>query len=159
MKPSHLKAILALSLLFNASVIVAAGYHAWRTGQWHLPFATQEHTAFADEHLRLNESQVRLWREKEVSFKHDLTAAWGEIRAHRERMIRAIFSPQPDKSVIESERAAIAQLQEQQQRQIIAQLMSERDMLDEEQRASLSQLLIQQQSIGSMEEVLRLHRD
>lgn len=159
MKPNYLKVTLGFSLLFNLSVVGAAGYHAWDTGHWRLPFIQNEHVTFADEHLGLNEAQSKLWREKEISFKRDLMSAWGQIREHRERMIREIFSPQPDKSMIEAERAAIARLQEEQQRQVIAQLMSERDMLDDQQRESLAHLLIRQHSTGSLQELLRLHRD
>lgn len=160
MKPYCLKVFLSLSLLLNASVIGAVGFQAWRTGQAS-SWIHGEDTHTAAEYLGLTEAQQRLWREKEIQFKKELTAAWVEIRDHREKMIREIFSPNPDLAVIENERRVIAELQENQQRQVIEQLMGERDMLDDRQRHALAALLITQNPVGSMEEMLtnRLHRD
>lgn len=160
MKPYCLKVFLGLSLLLNASVIGAVGFQMWSTGQissW--IHGEDKHTA-AD-YLGLSEAQQRLWRQKEIKFKNELTAAWIEIRDHREKMIRELFSPRPDPAVIEKERRIIATLQENQQRQVIEQLMSERDMLDDRQRQALAALLITQNPVGSMEEMLtkHLHRD
>lgn len=160
MKPYCLKVLLGLSLLFNASVIGAVGFQMWRTGHA-ASWAHGEDAHTAAEYLGLTEEQNRLWRDKEIEFKKELTAAWLQIRDHREKMIREIFAPKPDLDVIEGERKAIAALQEHQQRQVIQQLMSERDMLDERQRHALAALLITQNPVGSMEEMLtnRLHRD
>ncbi len=160
MKPYCLKVFLGLSLLLNASVIGAVGFQMWRTGQVS-SWIHGEATHPAAEYLGLTEAQQRLWREKEIKFKKELTAAWIEIRDHREKMIRELFSPKPDPAIIEKERRVIAALQENQQRQVIEQLMSERDMLDDRQRQALAALLITQNPVGSMEEMLtkRLHRD
>jgi hypothetical protein len=160
MKPYCLKVVLGLSLLLNASVIGAVGFQMWRTGQVS-SWIHGEDTHTAAEYLGLSEAQQRLWREKEIKFKKELTAAWMEIRDHREKMIRELFAPKPDTRIIEKERTAIATLQENQQRQVIEQLMSERDMLDDRQRQALAALLITQNPVGSMEEMLtkHLHRD
>jgi hypothetical protein len=69
---------------------------------------------------------------------------WEDVRIHRERMIRQIFSQQPDLAAIEADRAAISSLQEKQQRHIIAQLIEEQRILDATQREALAGLLIQQ---------------
>ena len=160
MKPYCLKVVLSLSLLLNASVIGAVGFQVWRSGQVS-SWVHGENTHTAADYLRLTGTQQRLWREKEIEFKKELTKAWVDIRDHREKMIRELFSPTPDLAVVEKERQAIAALQERQQRQVITQLMSERDMLDERQRQALAALLITQNPIGSLEEMLtkHLHRD
>ncbi|TAM47011.1 MAG: periplasmic heavy metal sensor [Gammaproteobacteria bacterium] len=136
--------LLGLSLLLNLGVLVAVGYHTLRAEPPHL-----------EDYLKLSEPQRRQWHEMEHGFMQELNSAWGDIRAHRERMIRQIFSGRPDAAVIEAERAAISRLQEQQQRRVIEQLMAERNMLDPAQRAALAELLLRQEPPGTLEE--RLH--
>ena len=59
-------------------------------------------------------------------------------------MIRAIFADVVDRQRLETERAAIARLQHEQQRLLIEQLLAEREILDAEQRRLLAQLLLEQ---------------
>jgi len=54
------------------------------------------------------------------------------------------FPRSPDAALIERERNAIFSLQEAQQRNVIAQLLKEREMLNAEQRAALADLLLEQ---------------
>ncbi len=136
--------LLVLSLLLNLGVLGAVGYHTLRAEHPHL-----------EDYLKLSESQRRQWHEMEHGFMRELNSAWGDIRAHRERMIRQIFSERPDAAVIEAERGAISRLQEQQQQRVIQQLMAERNMLDAGQRAALAELLLRQEPPGTLEE--RLH--
>jgi hypothetical protein len=67
-----------------------------------------------------------------------------EIAARREKLIRGIFSEQPTAERIEAERAAIARLQAEQQRRVIAQLLREREILDPAQQRSLADFLLRQ---------------
>lgn len=146
--------LLVFSLLLNIGVLGAVGYQSWHSGEWPRLHVDDEHNHLA-EYLKLSEEQRRQWREKEEKFLREMDADWENVRIHRERMIRQIFSRQPDLAAIEAERAAISRLQEKQQRHVIAQLMEEQRMLDSTQREALAGLLIQQKSAGSLEE--RLH--
>jgi Spy/CpxP family protein refolding chaperone len=149
MKRNLLQSALVLSLLLNFGVIAALGYHL---------LASPGHggeTQLAD-YLGLSEAQRRQWHEKEVDFMRELGSTWEQIRVHRERLIREVFSDNPDPAVIEAERAAIARLQEEQQRRVLRQLLAERAMLDPSQRVALADLLIRQEPAGTLEE--RLHR-
>ena len=58
----------------------------------------------------------------------------------------------------DAEQTAIAALQEAQQQRVIAQLLAERGVLDEQQRERLMDLLLSRYSQESTEEEL-LHRD
>lgn len=150
MKRPVLYTLLALSLLLNAGVLAAVGYHF-------LGDASSAHgDGYLADYLALTPEQRALWREREESFMRDLSSAWNEIKVGRERMIREIFSDDPDPAVVEAERAAIARLQEDQQRQVIRQLMAEREMLTPKQRQALAGLLIAQEPAGTLEE--HLHR-
>jgi Spy/CpxP family protein refolding chaperone len=156
MKRHWLYTLLGFSLLLNVGVLGAVGYQAWHSGDWPGLHAGDKHDYLA-EHLKLSEEQRRQWREKEEKFLREMGTDWEEVRIHRERMIRQIFSHQPDLAAIEADRSAISRLQEKQQRHVIAQLMEEQRMLDATQREALAGLLIQQKPASSLEE--RLHGD
>lgn len=150
MKPNHLRIALALSFLINLGVLGAIAYRSAVSG-----------AAPASEnlprHLQLSAQQLHRWHESEAGFLRQLGAGADEIRAHRDRMIRAIFSEKPDQDLIDGERAAIARLQDRQQQLVIAQLLRERDLLQPDQRERLARLLLSQPVAASTIE--QLHRD
>ncbi|MDT3705307.1 MAG: periplasmic heavy metal sensor [Thiobacillus sp.] len=150
MKRHWLPVLLGFSLLLNIGVLGAVGYQAWAGGD----SASNEHDHLV-KHLKLSEEQRTQWRKKEEIFLRDMGDYWAEVRFHRERMIREIFAQQPDPAAIEASRAAICRLQENQQRQVIKQLMEEKQMLTATQREALAELLVEQKPAGSLEE--RLH--
>lgn len=156
MKRHWLYTLLAFSLLLNVGVLGAVGYQAWQNGDWPGLQAGDKHDHLA-EYLNLSEEQDRQWKAKEEKFLQEMRADWEDVRIHRERMIRQIFSEQPDLAAIEADRAAISRIQEKQQRHVIAQLMEEQRILNATQREALAGLLIQQKPAGSLEE--RLHGD
>lgn len=156
MKRHWLYTLLGFSLLLNVGVLGAVGYQAWHSGEWPGLHVGDKHDHLA-EYLKLSEEQRRQWREKEEKFLREMGSDWEEVRFHRERMIRQIFSQRPNLAAIEAERTVISLLQEKQQRHVIEQLMEEQRMLDATQREALAELLIQQKPAGSLEE--RLHGD
>ncbi|MDO9387238.1 MAG: periplasmic heavy metal sensor [Thiobacillus sp.] len=156
MKRHWLTTLLVFSLLLNVGVLGAVGYQAWQSGAWPGQRADDKHDHLA-KYLNLNAEQRQHWREKEAKFLQEMEADWEAVRIHRERMIRQIFSQQPDLAAIEADRAAISSLQEKQQRHVIAQLMEEQRILDATQREALAGLLIQQKPAGSLEERLHGH--
>ena len=145
MKPSALKSVLALSLLLNAGVIGAVAYRASATGD--VP---------ASARLKLSPAQLERWNALEARFVGDFEAAGTAIAAHREKLIREIFSETPSQARIELEREAIAKLQSEQQRRVIAQLLAEREMLEPTQRQALAEMLLHQATPATAEQ--RLHR-
>lgn len=135
-----LRFALVLSLLVNLGVLGAVGWRAWQANSAGFPGLAL--------YLGLDEAQQQRWREAETGFLGQFRAASQEIHARRDRLIDAIFAPTPDAQAIESERAAIAQLQDQQQKLVIEQLLRERELLDGDQRERLRELL-RQQPVGS----------
>ena len=136
--------LLALSLLINAGVLAGAWFQAWRAeGATELAFFGMGHER-VPEYLKLDRTQRERWHAMEQDFVKVLNDSGRGIQTHRERLVREIFSAQPDAAVVEGERAAIFALQEAQQRSVIAQLMKEREMLNPEQRAALAGLLLKQ---------------
>lgn len=146
MKTSVLRIALALSVLVNLGVVGALGYRA-----------IQQHTPPLVRQLGLDAAQLQHWRELESGFLARLDAESQEIERRRNRLVDLIFASSPDEQAIEAERAAIAQLQERQQRLVIEQLQRESAMLEAAQRERLAQVLKSQPAAASGFE--QLHRD
>jgi Spy/CpxP family protein refolding chaperone len=144
MKRHWVAVLLALSLLVNAGVLAGAWLQASRAaGTTELALFGMGHER-VPEYLKLDATQREHWHAMEQDFVKALNDAGREIQTHRERLVREIFSAQPDAAVIERERASIFALQEAQQRSVIAQLLKEREMLSPEQRLALAGLLLKQ---------------
>lgn len=150
MKPSLQRLALVLSLLINLGVVSAVAYRAIA------PSAPPPGESLP-RHLQLSAEQLRRWHESEAGFLKQIGTGANEIRLHRDRMINAIFSETPDRNLIDSERAAIARLQDEQQKLVIAQLLRERELLQPVQRERLARLLLAQPVGPSTIE--QLHRD
>jgi hypothetical protein len=147
MKTPLLRALLACSVLINVGVLGAAAYRA----------LTADAFPGLPRHLGLDAGQTQRWHEAERGFLAQLADGATTIQAHRDRLIRAIFSDTPDPAMIDAERAAIATLQDAQQKRVIEQLLRERELLDATQRERLAALLLAQPAGPSGFE--RLHRD
>jgi Spy/CpxP family protein refolding chaperone len=146
MKRYWLYWLLVLSLLVNIGAIAGAWLRLSHPG------TAAELALFGMGHeqvpayLKLDASQRDRWHAMEQDFVAALNETDGEIRSHRERLVREILATQPDRSVIERERAAISALQAAQQRGVIAQLQKEREMLSPDQRHALADLLLERAS-------------
>jgi len=108
-------------------------------------------------HLQLSAEQLHRWHESEAAFLRQLGVGAAQIRTHRDRMIGAIFADTPDQALIDTERTAIARLQDEQQKLVIGQLLRERELLQPAQRERLARLLLEQPVGPSTIE--QLHRD
>lgn len=155
MKRSGMQFVLLLSLLLNLGVIGAVGYRVVQHGRLPAVFSGDATQASLPDFLKLSPEQRRQWHALETGFLRELEADRRQLRDHRETMIREIFSDRPDRSRIEAERAAIAQLQTKQQQLVIEQLLKERDVLDPAQQRELAELLIRQAPANAAE--ARLH--
>ncbi len=151
---STLRAVLACSLLMNVGVLAAVGWQ--RVQHDGLPMPSGAPTNLS-QHLQLSAEQLQRWHDAEALFFTQLHASGVAIKAHRDRLIQAIFSEVVDRGLIESERAAVSRLQDEQQQQVIEQLLFEREILTAEQRQRLAQLLAQQPIGPSSFE--RVHRE
>ena len=144
MKRYWIHLLLAISLLVNVGVFAGAWFQVWRAqGATELAFFGMGHERVPD-YLKLDDPQIERWHAMEQDFFNILHVVGSEIQIHSERLVREIFSAQPDASVVERERAAIFMLQEAQHRSVIEQLVKEREMLNAKQRLALADLLLKQ---------------
>ncbi len=152
--PAWIRILLAASLALNLGVVAAL---LLRPAPIAPPTSTAPPVVHLPDYLKLTPMQRSHWDTLEAPFLHSLSANWGEIRRHREALVRHIFAATPDRAAIDAEQAAIARLQATQQQHVIDQLLAERAMLDDTQRSRLLQLLLDRYAGEATEEEL-LHR-
>ncbi|MCM2253901.1 MAG: periplasmic heavy metal sensor [Ramlibacter sp.] len=145
MRRSALFYPLVLSVLLNLGVLGAAAYQT---------LGRDAGTGDLAAELKLDEQQRGRWHALEEGFTRELDAGWREVAGHRARLIREVFSEQPDAARIEAERSRIAALQAQQQQRVIAQFLRERDILTPAQRSALVDLLLREEQPAPRERQL-----
>lgn len=150
------KWLLAVSLSLNIGIIGTVVIHQLRP----LPQvnSTQPPHVNLPDYLQLSNEQRQRWQQLESVFLQDIVANWHEIRKQRETLVRHIFAATPQRAAIDAEQARIAALQDSQQQRVITQLLAERDLLNESQRAKLMALLLSRYAQEATEEEL-LHRN
>ncbi|KGK82563.1 periplasmic heavy metal sensor [Pseudomonas aeruginosa] len=153
MSNTTLRNALALSVLVNVGVLAGLGWQ--KLSHDGLPMPSGAPTELSRE-LQLSASQLQRWHDAEAPFLAYLRASNASLGEHRNRLIEAIFAEQVDRAVIDAEQAKIAELQNEQQRLLIDQLLQEREILEPQQRARLAQVLTQQ-SFGT-DSIEQLHR-
>lgn len=153
--PSFFQGLLAVSLALNLGIAVAVVLHQLQPA----PAATAAQAPLnLPDYLALSAEQRQRWQQLEPPFLHDLSANWGQIRQRREALVRHIFAATPERAAIDTEQARIAALQDAQQQRVIAQLLSERALLNDSQRAKLMALLLSRYAQEATQEE-QLHRD
>ncbi|EKM94657.1 periplasmic heavy metal sensor [Stutzerimonas degradans] len=153
MSNTTLRNALVLSVLVNVGVLAGLGWQ--KLSRDGLPMPSGAPTELSRE-LQLSASQLQRWHDAEAPFLAYLRASNASLGEHRNRLIEAIFAEQVDRTVIDAEQAKIAELQNEQQRLLIDQLLQEREILEPQQRARLAQVLTQQ-SFGA-DNIEQLHR-
>ncbi|WP_236690626.1 periplasmic heavy metal sensor, partial [Stutzerimonas stutzeri] len=153
MSNTTLRNALVLSVLVNVGVLAGLGWQ--KLSRDGLPMPSGAPTELSRE-LQLSASQLQRWHDAEAPFLAYLRASNASLGEHRNRLIEAIFAEQVDRTVIDAEQAKIAELQNEQQRLLIDQLLQEREILEPQQRARLAQVLTQQ-SFGA-DSIEQLHR-
>ena len=144
-----IRALLVASLALNLGVVVALALRSAPT--------PPPPTLDLPEHLALTSEQRTQWAALETPFLEELASNWEGIQHHREALVRHIFAATPNRAAIDAEQAAIANLQAAQQQRVITQLLAERALLNDQQRAQLLHLLLGRYAQEATEEEL-LHR-
>lgn len=153
--PSFFQGLLAVSLALNLGIAVAVVLHQLQPA----PAATAAQAPLnLPDYLGLSAEQRQRWQQLEPPFLRELSANWEQIRQHREALVRHIFAAAPERAAIDTEQARIAALQDAQQQRVIAQLLAERALLNDSQRAKLMALLLSRYAQEATQEE-QLHRD
>ena len=133
--------LLAVSLLVNLGVLVAALWSQLASDGLPVPSGAQ--TSLTRD-LQLSSQQLQRWHDAEAPFLALLRASSEAIGEQRDRLIHGIFAAETDAAGIEAARVRIAELQGEQQRLVIEQLLREREILEPAQRERLATILLSQ---------------
>lgn len=139
MKPTKAHTYFIFLTLLNLGILFAVAWATW--GQ-------SEHTTKnpkLTEYLQLNAQQITQWHAAEQGFLVQLRDNESAIETQRNALIEAIFHEELALENVHQARENLAHLQNQQQKIVVEQLLTERQILTTQQR-SLLQHLLQQQS-------------
>lgn len=113
MRISFLKIALAISLIFNLSVLGTAGYfHFTKNSFWVSPFGVKmPKDRFLFEELSLKPDQINSMREKALPFRAQVDAKRHEVTAKRNTLFTLMRADVTDGQAIKSTLADISRLQ------------------------------------------------
>lgn len=151
MKISFIKIALAVSLIFNLSVLGAAGYfHYTKNAYWVSPFGVKmRKDKFLFEELSLQPDQIRRMREAAIPFRAELDRKRGEIAARRDHLFRLMRADTPDTNAIRATVAEISRIQEEVEGMVTTHILQEKATLDKDQQKKFLDLIENTMSKGS----------
>ena len=143
MKICFLKMALTVSLLFNLSVLGAAGYFYYQKNRyWETPFGVKvRKDRFLFEELSLRPDQIKKMREKAIPFRAEIDRKRQEIAAKRNYLIGLLRADAPDARAIKTAVSEISRIQEEVQGMAAAHILQEKAALDKEQQKKFLDLI------------------
>ncbi len=150
MRISVLKVVLAVSLIFNLSVLSTAGYFYYKKdGYWISPLGVKmRKDKFLFEELSLQPDQIKRMREKAIPFRAEIDRKRGEIAAKRNRLFALMRADTPDDHAIKATVAEISKIQEEVEGMVAAHILQEKTTLDKEQQKKFLDLIENAMSKG-----------
>jgi Spy/CpxP family protein refolding chaperone len=143
MRISFLKVALAVSIVFNLSVLGAAGYFYYTNRTlWKSPFGFKmQKDTFLFERLALHPDQIKRMREKAIPFRAEIDRKRREIAAKRDHMFDLMRADTPDDHAIKSTIAEISGIQTEMEEMVAMHILQEMATLDKDQRRKFLDLL------------------
>lgn len=150
MRISFLKIALAVSLIFNLSVLGAAGYfHYTENGYWVSPFGVKmRKDKFLFEELSLQPGQIKRMREKAIPFRTEIDRKREEIAAKRKHLFDLIRADTPDNLAIKATVAEISRIQEEVEGMVTTHILQEKATLNKDQQMKFLDLIENAMSKG-----------
>jgi Spy/CpxP family protein refolding chaperone len=150
MKISFLKIALAVSLIFNLTVLGAAGYFYYaKSTFWVSPFgARTPKDKFLFEELSLRPDQIKKMREKAMQFRVEIVKKRQEIAERRGRLLRLMRADAPDEHAIKSAIAEISGIQAKMEEMVATHILRMKAILDKDQQKKFIDLIENAMSKG-----------
>lgn len=150
MKISFLKIALAVSLIFNLSVLGAAGYfHYKKDGYWISPFGVKmSKDKFLFEELSLQPGQIKRMREKAIPFRAEIDRKREGIATKRNHLFDLMRADNPDGQAIKATLAEISRIQEEIEGMVTSHILREKSTLDKDQQKKFLDLIENTMSKG-----------
>lgn len=135
-----LKSVLFISLIFNITILGAAGFFYLKECGTSLGKAEKRHEGLA-ERLNLTPEQKALFKEENEKFRASIQAAHGELAEKRRHIFRLLKEESPDRRSINGSLAEIGKVQGMIEAQAIEHMMREKAVLDSDQQERYLELL------------------
>jgi len=143
MRTGILKMILAVSLVFNLSVLGAAAYvYYLKSNYWVSPFGVKmRNDAFLFESLSLSPAQLKTMRDKAIPFRANLKVKREEIVSQRAHLFKLMRAEIPDQNVIKTTVDAISSLQGEVEMMVTTHILQEKNSLEKDQQQKFLDLI------------------
>lgn len=142
MKSRSLKLVLVLSLLFNFSIIAAAGYFFIKDGSCRVsPDRAGRRQAMLAHKLDLSPEQQKSLAAFDARFRENIETSRKELAAKREALFILVRADVPDRAAIGSAISEINALQGRIEGNVIEHMLNEKSVLTREQQEKYFRLL------------------
>ncbi|MBT0666483.1 periplasmic heavy metal sensor [Geobacter pelophilus] len=143
MRISFLKIALAVSMIFNLSVLATAGYFYYtKNAYWVSPFgAKMRKDKFLFEQLSLQPGQVKKMREKALPFRAQIDRKRQEVVAKRNHLFNLMRADVTDGQAIKAALADISKNQAEIEGMVIDHILQEKATLDANQQQKFLDLI------------------
>ncbi len=150
MRISFLKIALAVSLIFNLSVLGAAGYfHFTKNAYWVSPFGVKMPKGkFLFEELSLQPDQMKKMRDKAIPCRAEIDRRREEIAARRSHLFSLMRADTPDANAIKATVAEISRIQEEVEGMVTTHILQQKATLDKDQQKKFLDLIENAMSKG-----------
>lgn len=138
MNSKVLKSVLLVSLIFNFSIVSAAGYFYFTHGG---TGRAEKRQAFYAKKLGLTPEQVEKIKEEDLRFRAAVESARTELMSKRRSLLSVLKEERPDRAAIDTLLSEIVGLQGKIEAQAIEHIINEKSVLDKEQQAGFVDLL------------------
>ena len=136
MKKNKLLFGLILSLLFNVGFISSLGYHLWKRREIQKTFkdqvAQQKH--FIPKKMRFTHEQRMHLRKIRRTFLYRIWPLRKKLAEEREALGKLLMNDKPDTILIEKKLHEIGELQTKMEKEVVFQILREKDVLTPQQR-------------------------
>ncbi len=143
MRIGFLKISLAVSLIFNLSVLGAAGYfHFKKNVYWVSPIGVKmPKDKFLFEQLSLRSEQMKRMRDKAIPFRAEIDRRMGEIASKRDHLFSLMRADTPDTKAIKTTVAEISRIRGEVEDMVATHILQEKAMLDKDQQTKFLDLI------------------
>ena len=143
MRISFVKIALAVSLVFNLSVLGAAGYfYSTKSAYWVSPFGVKmQRDKFLFEELSLRPEQIQKMREKALPFRAQVDLKRQEIAAKRNHLFSLMRAENTDVQAVKMSLSEISRIQAEIEGIVAEHILQEKATLDREQQKKFLDLL------------------
>lgn len=143
MRISFLKIALAVSLVFNVTVLATAGYyHYKKNSYWVSPLGIpMQKGTFLFEELSLRPEQMKLMREEAIPCRAEVDRKRQEITSKREHLINLMRAETPDANAINTTVTEITRTQGEVESMVAMHILKLKATLNKEQQKKFLDLI------------------